>query len=114
MIGHVSSPDPSWVQQVTQAVPGEVERQDEEEDGQSREETQPRRIPDVAAGRRQFDNADLIDGAMIFGTGFAPFRGGPLNYARTRGAGDVVAALRSLSQSHGERFAPDPGWDTFA
>jgi 3-hydroxyacyl-CoA dehydrogenase/enoyl-CoA hydratase/3-hydroxybutyryl-CoA epimerase len=60
------------------------------------------------------DNADLIDGAMIFGTGFAPFRGGPLNYARTRGAGDVVAALRSLSQRHGERFSPDPGWDTFA
>src|SRR5215207_1058793 len=53
MIGHVSSPDPSRVQQVTQAVPGEVERQDEEEDGQSREETQPRRVPDVAAGRRK-------------------------------------------------------------
>ena len=22
-------------------------------------------------------NADLLDGGMIFGTGFAPFRGGP-------------------------------------
>jgi 3-hydroxyacyl-CoA dehydrogenase / enoyl-CoA hydratase / 3-hydroxybutyryl-CoA epimerase len=59
------------------------------------------------------DSADLVDGAMIFGTGFAPFRGGPLNYARSRGAGDVVAALRALSQKHGERFAPDPGWETF-
>ena len=29
------------------------------------------------------DNADTVDGAMIFGTGYAPFRGGPLNYART-------------------------------
>ena len=29
------------------------------------------------------DNADVVDGAMIFGTGYAPFRGGPLNYART-------------------------------
>ncbi len=28
------------------------------------------------------DNADTVDGAMIFGTGYAPFRGGPLNYAR--------------------------------
>ena len=28
------------------------------------------------------DNADVVDGAMIFGTGYAPFRGGPLNYAR--------------------------------
>ena len=34
------------------------------------------------------DNADVVDGAMIFGTGYAPFRGGPLNYARTRGPGE--------------------------
>jgi 3-hydroxyacyl-CoA dehydrogenase/enoyl-CoA hydratase/3-hydroxybutyryl-CoA epimerase len=26
-------------------------------------------------------DADLIDAGLIFGTGFAPFRGGPLNYA---------------------------------
>lgn len=26
------------------------------------------------------DNADLIDSGIIFGTGFAPFRGGPLHY----------------------------------
>jgi 3-hydroxyacyl-CoA dehydrogenase / enoyl-CoA hydratase / 3-hydroxybutyryl-CoA epimerase len=25
-------------------------------------------------------NADLVDAGMIFGTGFAPFRGGPLHY----------------------------------
>jgi hypothetical protein len=31
------------------------------------------------------DHADAVDGAMIFGTGYAPFRGGPLNYARARG-----------------------------
>ncbi len=29
------------------------------------------------------DNADLVDAGMIFGTGFAPFRGGPLYYAAT-------------------------------
>ena len=39
------------------------------------------------------DNADVVDGAMIFGTGYAPFRGGPLNYARTRGGDNVVSAL---------------------
>ena len=39
------------------------------------------------------DDADLVDGAMIFGTGYAPFRGGPLNYARTRGPENVVADL---------------------
>ena len=43
------------------------------------------------------DNADVVDGAMIFGTGYAPFRGGPLNYARTRGAENVVATLRALA-----------------
>ena len=25
--------------------------------------------------------ADMVDGGVIFGTGFAPFRGGPLHYA---------------------------------
>jgi 3-hydroxyacyl-CoA dehydrogenase/enoyl-CoA hydratase/3-hydroxybutyryl-CoA epimerase len=30
-------------------------------------------------------DAELIDAGLIFGTGFAPFRGGPLNYLQTRG-----------------------------
>ena len=30
-------------------------------------------------------DADLADAGLIFGTGFAPFRGGPLNYLRNRG-----------------------------
>ena len=59
------------------------------------------------------DDADLVDGAMIFGTGYAPFRGGPLNYARTRGAEAVVARLRELQGKFGDRFAPDEGWDQF-
>lgn len=53
---------------------------------------------------------DLVDAAMIFATGFAPFRGGPLHYARARGVDDVVAALEGLSQKHGARFRPDEGW----
>jgi 3-hydroxyacyl-CoA dehydrogenase/enoyl-CoA hydratase/3-hydroxybutyryl-CoA epimerase len=59
------------------------------------------------------DNADMVDGAMIFGTGYAPFRGGPLNYARTRGPEDVVSTLRALAQKFGGRFTPDAGWDSF-
>ncbi|GIX29737.1 MAG: fatty-acid oxidation protein subunit alpha [Porticoccaceae bacterium] len=51
-----------------------------------------------------------LDGAVIFGTGFAPFRGGPLHYARSRGVAEVVAALEALARAHGPRFAPDPGW----
>src|ERR1700742_2712311 len=59
------------------------------------------------------DNADVVDGAMIFGTGYAPFRGGPLNYARSRGVENVVSALRALAQKFGDRFEPDAGWDNF-
>jgi 3-hydroxyacyl-CoA dehydrogenase/enoyl-CoA hydratase/3-hydroxybutyryl-CoA epimerase len=59
------------------------------------------------------DNADTVDGAMIFGTGYAPFRGGPLNYARTRGVEDVVSTLRALAVKFGHRFNPDAGWDNF-
>jgi 3-hydroxyacyl-CoA dehydrogenase/enoyl-CoA hydratase/3-hydroxybutyryl-CoA epimerase len=59
------------------------------------------------------DNSDVVDGAMIFGTGYAPFRGGPLNYARTRGVADVVSTLRALAQRFGGRFSPDAGWESF-
>jgi 3-hydroxyacyl-CoA dehydrogenase/enoyl-CoA hydratase/3-hydroxybutyryl-CoA epimerase len=59
------------------------------------------------------DNADAVDGAMIFGTGYAPFRGGPINYARTRGVEDVVATLHELAAKFGHRFNPDAGWDDF-
>ena len=37
-------------------------------------------------------DADLVDAGAIFGTGFAPFRGGPLHYAATR-AGSGAASL---------------------
>jgi 3-hydroxyacyl-CoA dehydrogenase / enoyl-CoA hydratase / 3-hydroxybutyryl-CoA epimerase len=59
------------------------------------------------------DNADVVDGAMIFGTGYAPFRGGPLNYARIRGPENVVSTLRALEAKFGGRFAPDAGWEGF-
>ncbi len=54
--------------------------------------------------------ADLLDAAVIFGTGFAPFRGGPVAYARNRGISAVVGRLRELAERYGSRFAPDPGW----
>ena len=31
------------------------------------------------------DSADMVDAGVIFGTGFAPFRGGPLNYRASQG-----------------------------
>jgi len=65
----------------------------------------------VATLREQVvEDADLIDAAVIFGTGFAPFRGGPLAYARSRGVADVVARLTELAARYGSRFTPDTGW----
>jgi 3-hydroxyacyl-CoA dehydrogenase/enoyl-CoA hydratase/3-hydroxybutyryl-CoA epimerase len=57
---------------------------------------------------------DVVDGAMIFATGFAPFRGGPLHYARSHGVKDICATLVRLSQRYGERFFPDAGWNKLA
>ncbi len=59
------------------------------------------------------DNGDLVDGAMIFGTGYAPFRGGPVNYAKARGASDIVATLENLRAKFGDRFKPDAGWSKY-
>jgi 3-hydroxyacyl-CoA dehydrogenase/enoyl-CoA hydratase/3-hydroxybutyryl-CoA epimerase len=58
--------------------------------------------------------ADFVDAAVIFGTGFAPFRGGPLAYARSRGESEVVARLTELAERYGSRFRPDEGWQTLA
>ena len=59
-------------------------------------------------------DADTIDGAMIFATGFAPFRGGPLNYARQYGVADICATLMRFAQRYGDRFFPDSGWNKLA
>ncbi len=56
------------------------------------------------------ESEEVVDGAMIFGTGFAPFRGGPMHYARRRGGDEIVARLRQLAEAHGPRFEPDAGW----
>jgi 3-hydroxyacyl-CoA dehydrogenase / enoyl-CoA hydratase / 3-hydroxybutyryl-CoA epimerase len=53
----------------------------------------------------------ILDGAMIFATGFAPFRGGPMHYARTRGFADVRDTLKRFAGQYGPRFQPDPGWN---
>ena len=58
------------------------------------------------------EDADLVDVGMVFGTGFAPFRGGPLNYARDRGIDDIIERLQHLAESIDDRFLPDPGWRT--
>jgi 3-hydroxyacyl-CoA dehydrogenase/enoyl-CoA hydratase/3-hydroxybutyryl-CoA epimerase len=57
-------------------------------------------------------DGDLLDAGVIFGTGFAPFRGGPIQYVRESGADAVLLRLQALQARHGDRFAPRPGWDS--
>jgi len=56
-------------------------------------------------------DADLLDAGVIFGTGFAPFRGGPIQHIRAEGAGKIKAQLETLAGKYGKRFAPKAGWD---
>lgn len=56
------------------------------------------------------DTAEHADAGMIFGTGFAPFRGGPFNYIRYRGTAQLLKMLEHLQQRYGPRFKADDGW----
>lgn len=58
------------------------------------------------------EDADLLDAGMIFGVGFAPFRGGPIHYVRTQGVETIRQRLQALETKYGARFAPSAGWRT--
>ena len=55
-------------------------------------------------------SADAVDLGLVYGTGFAPFLGGPLGYARSLGAQHLRHSLYRLAAQHGAGFTPDPGW----
>ncbi|WP_222610131.1 hypothetical protein, partial [Kingella denitrificans] len=55
-------------------------------------------------------DADLVDAGAIFGAGFAPFRGGPLQWVATEGPERLHTRLQQLALQHGSRFEPDAGW----
>jgi 3-hydroxyacyl-CoA dehydrogenase/enoyl-CoA hydratase/3-hydroxybutyryl-CoA epimerase len=55
-------------------------------------------------------DTDLLDAGMIFGTGFAPFRGGPMHHLDAVGAAALQQQLKTLRALRGDRFKPDPGW----
>lgn len=59
-------------------------------------------------------DAELLDGGVIFGTGFAPFRGGPMNYIKSQGVDRMRTRLEAMHQRHGDRFQPDAGWQNLA
>jgi 3-hydroxyacyl-CoA dehydrogenase/enoyl-CoA hydratase/3-hydroxybutyryl-CoA epimerase len=59
-------------------------------------------------------DADQLDAGVIFGTGFAPFRGGPINHIRAAGPAGVARMRERMQELHleyGDRFRPDAGWD---
>ncbi|HEY5604146.1 MAG TPA: 3-hydroxyacyl-CoA dehydrogenase NAD-binding domain-containing protein [Gammaproteobacteria bacterium] len=53
---------------------------------------------------------DLLDAGMIFATGFAPFRGGPLHYRDQQGVTELHRKIVELEEKYGDRFKPDAGW----
>ena len=52
------------------------------------------------------DRPQDMDLAMIYGTGFPPYRGGILRYADAWGIRNVYTHLLKLEQDHGARFKP--------
>ncbi len=56
------------------------------------------------------EEPELVDAGVIFGTGFAPFLGGPLHWAVHQGVDDLLSRLHELEARHGDRFRADPGW----
>jgi 3-hydroxyacyl-CoA dehydrogenase/enoyl-CoA hydratase/3-hydroxybutyryl-CoA epimerase len=59
--------------------------------------------PMIAEAQKTLDegvveSADLVDAGMIFGTGFAPFRGGPLHYKKTHPLAETTPASRAAAE----------------
>jgi 3-hydroxyacyl-CoA dehydrogenase / enoyl-CoA hydratase / 3-hydroxybutyryl-CoA epimerase len=59
--------------------------------------------PLIAEAQKALDegvvaNSDLVDAGVIFGTGFAPFRGGPLHYKGSRGGPSSGAESRAAAE----------------
>ena len=57
------------------------------------------------------ENEDMLDAGVIFGTGFAPFRGGPIKYIHDVGKHDLQVQMDTLKSELGDRFKQDNGWN---
>jgi len=56
------------------------------------------------------EDADLLDAGMIFGTGFAPFKGGPMSYIKSKEKSYFAKKFKELESKHGIRFKADAGF----
>lgn len=57
-------------------------------------------------------DSDLLDAGMVFGTGFAPFFGGPINYAKTKGISELFQQFIKIRQQHGEQINSLKNWES--
>ena len=57
-------------------------------------------------------DGDLLDAGMIFGTGFAPFRGGPIHYAKTQGIPELYEQFVKLQTIRGAKVSSLQEWET--
>ena len=62
-------------------------------------------------GEAVVSDPEMVDAGLVFGAGFAPFRGGPMRYASYRGMANVRQRLSELAERYGDRFRPASGWD---
>jgi 3-hydroxyacyl-CoA dehydrogenase/enoyl-CoA hydratase/3-hydroxybutyryl-CoA epimerase len=87
-------------------------REREDKAGFSREELRKRMVllmineAAMCLEERIVEDPRDVDFAMIMGTGFAPFRGGPLRYADGAGIGRITEDLRRLSEAGERQFLP--------
>ncbi|MCP4475649.1 MAG: crotonase [Gammaproteobacteria bacterium] len=56
------------------------------------------------------EDAELLDGGMVFGSGFAPFHGGPMHYVNTIGVEKLVTDMKRCAEKYGDHFIPDDYW----
>ena len=58
------------------------------------------------------EDTELLDAGLVFGAGFAPFRGGPMHYIRAGDPRAMVDKLKNLENQIGTAYRPDAGWET--
>ncbi|MDH3703431.1 MAG: 3-hydroxyacyl-CoA dehydrogenase NAD-binding domain-containing protein [Alphaproteobacteria bacterium] len=56
------------------------------------------------------ESVDHLDAGLIYGAGFAPFRGGPIHYLRSDAGAALLGALEDLTKNDPTRYPIDPGW----
>ena len=56
------------------------------------------------------EDRELLDAGIIFGTGFAPFTAGPINYSSDNGVNQLQQNMKIYQERFGDRFEPDEGW----